>query len=68
MSKISLKNKLYGNIIVFRKQEIMNNAAKYLFSPFHATDLFLYPLKTPENPGFVIFSGVIERDQWNEMG
>ena len=37
-------------------------------NPFHATDLFRYPLKTSENKGFLMFSGGIERDQWHEMG
>ena len=35
-------------------------------NPFNATDLFLYPLKTPEN--FLIFPGGIEKGQWYEMG
>ena len=30
-------------------------------NPFHATGLFIYPLKT-ENRGFLMFSGGIERD------
>ena len=30
-----------------------------IIDPFHATGLFLYPLKT---------SGGIERDQWHEIG
>ena len=34
-------------------------------SPFHATGLFLYPLKT-KIQGF-LFLGVVERDQWDEM-
>ena len=36
-----------------------------LFKPFHATDLFLYPVKknNKKNRGFLIFSRVIERDQ-----
>ena len=35
-----------------------------LISPFNATDLFLYPLKTSEKTsGFLMFSGVVERDQ-----
>ena len=33
---------------------------------FHATGLFLYPLKTSENKRFSDVSGVIERDQWHE--
>ena len=40
----------------------------YLFiNPFNATGIFLYPLKTPENPGFLIFPGGIEKDQGHEM-
>ena len=35
---------------------------------FHATGLFLYPLKTSENKRFSDVSGVIERDQWHEKG
>ena len=34
-----------------------------LFNQFHPTGLFLYPLKTSEVSGFLIFSGGIERDQ-----
>ena len=54
------------------------NFAKFLRTPvatsenvslrvntFHTTGLFLYPLKTY---GFLMFSGVIERDHWHEMG
>ena len=37
-------------------------------NPFHATDLFLYPMKKSENLCvFFMFSGDIERDQWHEM-
>ena len=32
-------------------------------NPFHAIVLFLYPLKTLE---FLMFSGVIEREQWHD--
>ena len=39
-----------------------------MFNPFHATDLFRYPLETSENQNFLMFSGGIERDQWHEMG
>ena len=35
---------------------------------FHATGLFRYPLQTSENQRFLMFSGVIERDQWHETG
>ena len=35
---------------------------------FHATDRFLYPLKTSENLCFSDVSGGIERDQWHDIG
>ena len=35
--------------------------------PFHATELFRYPLETKKPKGFLMFSGGIERDQWHEM-
>ena len=38
-----------------------------MFNPFHATGLFLCPLKI-ENQRFLMFSGGIGRDQWHEMG
>ena len=37
------------------------------FNPFHATGIFLYPLKTLEKQRFLKFSGGIERDQWHGM-
>ena len=40
----------------------------FTFNPFYATGLFLYPLKTSKNPGFVMFSGGIERNKRHEMG
>ena len=46
----------------------MNKISRTLTHPFHATNLFRYPLKTLENKGFLMFSGGIERDQWHEMG
>ena len=39
-----------------------------IVNPFHATGPFLYPLKTSENSGFLMFSGVIEIDQWHKIG
>ena len=36
--------------------------------PFNITDLCLYPTKTAKKPGFLMFSGGIERDQWHGMG
>ena len=36
-----------------------------VFNPYHATSVFLYPLKKP--PSFYVFR-VKERDQWYEMG
>ena len=35
-----------------------------VFSPFHATGFFLYPLKISKN---LWLSGGIKRDQWHEM-
>ena len=35
---------------------------------FYSTGLFLYLLKLSETSGFLLFSGGIERDQWDEMG
>ena len=37
-------------------------------NPFHASGLFLYPQKTSESWGFLMFSGGTEKDQWHEMG
>ena len=36
---------------------------QFWLNKFHATDPFLYPLKTLENQRFFMFSGGIERDQ-----
>ena len=36
--------------------------------PFHAKGFFLYPLKISKNRDFLMFTRVIERDQWHEMG
>ena len=42
--------------------------AKIIVNPFHATDLFLYPLKTSENQRFSdAFRGYRKRS-WHEMG
>ena len=38
-----------------------------IFSPFHGTGIFLYPLKISENHRFLMFSGGIERDKRYEM-
>ena len=35
---------------------------------FHTTGLFPKSLKTSENQFFLIISGGVERDQWNERG
>ena len=37
-------------------------------NPFHATVLFLYPLKNLKIIGFPMFLGGMERDQWYEVG
>ena len=39
-----------------------------LFTQFHATDSFYMLNKYQKTSGFLIFSGVIKRFQWNEMG
>ena len=39
-----------------------------VINTFNATGLFLWPLKTSENPWFFMFSGGMKRDQWHEMG
>ena len=41
----------------------------YFFNPFHATDLFWYPLETSDVIfRQLMFSGSIKRDQLHEMG
>ena len=45
--------------------EINRNTDTKLINPFHATDLFLYPVKTSENQRFFDFSGGIKRGQWH---
>ena len=47
---------------------IINVLNVFLVDPFHATDLFLYSLKTPENQRFSDVSRGTERDKWHEMG
>ena len=42
--------------------------SKTAFKPFHATGLFLYPLKHQKTSCFLMFSGGIERNQWHELG
>ena len=34
-----------------------------IINPYHATDFFLDPLRTPENLCFLVFSGGIEKDR-----
>ena len=48
-----------------RVSKLTELISMFLFNPFHATGLFLYPLGTR---GFLRFSGGIERDQWHERG
>ena len=38
-----------------------------MINPFHALDLFWYPLKTSENQSFLMFSGGVKIDQGHEM-
>ena len=39
-----------------------------LINPFHAIGLFDTPWKHQKTKGFPIFSGGIQRDQWDEIG
>ena len=40
-----------------------------VFNPFHATTVSLYTnSKDQKIRGFLVFSGDIERDHWDEMG
>ena len=41
---------------------LLANILVFLYNPFHATDLFLYPLKTSENLWFFDVSMGIERN------
>ena len=47
-------------------QELPRQPKVFQFNPFHATGLFLYPLKT-ENQKFYVFRGYRKR-QWHEIG
>ena len=38
-----------------------------ILNPFHATGIFLYPLKKSENLWFSDALRGIEKDQWHEM-
>ena len=40
----------------------------FCLNPFHATLAFYTPWKHQKTSGFLMFSGVIERDQWYDMG
>ena len=42
--------------------------AFFAFNPFLANVPILYPLKTSENQGFLVFSGGIKWEHWPEMG
>ena len=48
--------------------EISESIITKWVNPFHAAGLFLYPLKTSGNFGFLMFSRGIEKDQLYEMG
>ena len=37
-------------------------------NPFQANVPFLYPLKTSEKEGFLMFSEIVESEHWPEMG
>ena len=68
--KISLQGKMENNQnvskVFWRLQvtlQILNFIYLFIFWLFHATDLFLYPLKTLKNRGFLILLEIIERDK-----
>ena len=48
-----------------RPRVLLSSRQHGQFNPFHATDLFWYPLKTWKLEN--MFSGGIKRDQWHEM-
>ena len=37
-------------------------------NPFHTTSLFYTPWKHEKIPGFLIFSGGVEKDHWYDVG
>ena len=47
--------------------EQVNVSWVFFFKSFHATGLFLYPVKHQKNRLFLMFTGGIERDQLPEM-
>ena len=55
---VFLENVQFDKIFDVKNQEMLD-----LNNPFHATSLFLYTLETV----FLMFSGMIERDQRHEM-
>ena len=68
--KISLQGKMENNQnvskVFWRLQvtlQILNFIYLFIVWLFHATDLFLYPLKTLKNRGFLILLEIIERDK-----
>ena len=68
--KISLQGKMENNQnvskVFWRLQvtlQILNFIYLFIFWLFYATDLFLYPLKTLKNRGFLILLEIIERDK-----
>ena len=68
---VRMQLKAYGEFVVV-KLFIVNLHVRtqpmHKFYQFHATALFLYPLKTSENIGFLMFSEGMERYRWNKMG
>ena len=50
---------------------IANRFDTVVLNPFYATGVSQYAPTPPENvkkPGFLMFSRVIEKNQWHEMG
>ena len=72
LKKIKSWNVNVWNIVVQGHQSfvtVSSLSSKFVFiNSFHVSDLFLYPLKASEKQRFLMFSGGIKRDQWNEMG
>ena len=47
---------------------VSSRVSRFLLNPLLANVPILYPLKTPENLGFLVFSGGEKWEHWPEMG
>ena len=52
---------------IFRRSKI-TDFLNCIVKPFHATSLFLYPLKNKKTSAFLFFSGGIERNRGMKWG